>query len=294
MFKLSTNNGKTETVVRIPIEEISNFPNHPFKVIDDEKMLETVASIKKHGVIFPAIVRKKENGGYEMVSGHRRKRACEIAEITEMPCIVRELTDEEAIILMVDSNVQREEILPSEKAFAFKMKLDAIKSQGKRVDLTSTPVGQKLSIDIIAEEFGIGREQVRRFVRLTELKKELLKMVDEKKIALRPAVEISYLKESEQTLLLEVIQLNEATPSESQAKEMRELSQKGELTADKIEEILEMEKPNQKEQIKFKVESVQSYFPKGYSVQQMQDVIQRLLKSYQLKWQRELDNRNSR
>ena len=294
MFKFSTNNGKTETVVMIPIKEISNFPNHPFKVREDEKMLETVASIKKHGVVFPAIVRKKENGGYEMISGHRRKKACQIAEITEMPCIVRELTDEEATILMVDTNVQREEILPSEKAFAFKMKLEAIKKQGKRIDLTSTPVEKKLSIDIIAEEFGIGREQVRRFIRLTELKKELLQMVDEKKIALRPAVEISYLKEEEQCLLLDSIQLNECTPSESQSKYMRELSQKGKLTADKIEEILGMEKPNQKEQIKFKVESVKSYFPKGYSVQQMQDVIQRLLKNYQLQWQRKINDRSSK
>ena len=162
----------------IPIKDISNFPNHPFQVRDDDKMIETVASIKKYGVLYPAIVRQKEDGSYEMVAGHRRKRACQIAELTEMPCIVRELTDDEATILMVDTNVQREEILPSERAFAFKMKLEAIKRQGKRIDLTSTPTVEKLSVDIIAEEFGMSREQVRRFVRLTELNKGLLKMVD--------------------------------------------------------------------------------------------------------------------
>ena len=221
----------------IPIDEISNFPNHPFKVLDDEKMIETVASVKKHGVIFPAIVRKKEDGSYEMVAGHRRKRACQIAEITEMPCLVRELTDEEATILMVDTNVQREKILPSERAFAFKMKLDAIKRQGKRVDLTSTPVEEKLSVDIIAEEFGISREQVRRYIRLTELIPELLEMVDKEKdgIALRPAVEISYMSKQDQKELLDAILLNEATPSEKQAKELRVLSEKGILDRDKIE-----------------------------------------------------------
>ncbi len=278
----------------IPINEISNFPNHPFKIKDDEKMIETVASVKKHGVIFPAIVREKDGGGYEMISGHRRKRACQLADIKEMPCIVRKLTDEEATILMVDTNVQREEILPSERAFAFKMKLDAIKKQGKRVDLTSTPVGEKLSVDIIAEEFGMGREQVRRFIRLTELNKGLLKLVDDKKIALRPAVEISYMSKFDQEELLDAIQLNEATPSEKQAKEMRQLSEKGILERDKIEEILNEEKPNQKEQIKFKVESVKEYFPKGYGTKQMEEIIKKLLKNYQMQWQRKLNDREIR
>lgn len=293
LFKFSTNKGKAETVVMIPIEEISDFPNHPFKVRDDEKMIETVASIKKHGVIFPAIVRKKADGSYEMIAGHRRKRACQIAEIDEMPCLVRELTDEEATILMVDTNVQREEILPSERAFAFKMKLDAIKKQGKRVDLTSTPVGEKLSVDIIAEEFGISREQVRRYIRLTELIPELLEMVDKEKdgIALRPAVEISYMTKKDQKELLDVILLNEATPSEQQAKELRKLSEKGLLERDKIEEILSEEKPNQKEQIKFKVENVKNYFPKGYSVEQMQKVMQKLLEEYQIKWKRRMQEK---
>lgn len=293
LFKFSTNKGKAETVVMIPIEEITDFPNHPFKVRDDEKMIETVASIKKHGVIFPAIVRKKADGGYEMIAGHRRKRACQIAEINEMPCLVRELSDEEATILMVDTNVQREEILPSERAFAFKMKLDAIKKQGKRVDLTSTPVEEKLSVDIIAEEFGISREQVRRYVRLTELIPELLEMVDKEKggMSLRPAVEISYMTKQDQKELLDVILLNEATPSEQQAKELRRLSEKGLLERDKIEEILSEEKPNQKEQIKFKVESVRNYFPKGYSVEQMQKVMQKLLEEYQIKWKRRMQEK---
>ena len=270
----------------IPIKDISNFPNHPFQVRDDDKMIETVASIKKYGVLYPAIVRQKEDGSYEMVAGHRRKRACQIAELTEMPCIVRELTDDEATILMVDTNVQREEILPSERAFAFKMKLEAIKRQGKRIDLTSTPTVEKLSVDIIAEEFGMSREQVRRFVRLTELNKGLLKMVDEKKIALRPAVEISYMSKHDQEELLDVILLNEATPSEKQAKDMRELSEKGILERNKIEEILSEEKPNQKEQIKFTVDKVRNYFPKGYSVEKMQQIMQKLLEEYHIRWQR--------
>lgn len=278
----------------IPIDEISNFPNHPFKVLDDEKMIETVASIKKHGVIFPAIVRKKEDGSYEMVAGHRRKRACQIAEITEMPCLVRELTDEEATILMVDTNVQREKILPSERAFAFKMKLEAIKKQGKRVDLTSTPSGEKLSVDIIAEEFGISREQVRRYIRLTELIPELLEMVDKEQIALRPAVEISYISKQDQKELLDAILLNEATPSEKQAKDLRELSQKGMLDRDKIEEILSQEKPNQKEQVKFTVDKIRSYFPKGYTIDQMQKIMQKLLEEYHARWQRKMQVRESR
>lgn len=278
----------------IPIDEISNFPNHPFKVLDDDKMIETVASVKKHGVIFPAIVRKKEDGSYEMVAGHRRKRACQIAEINEMPCLVRELTDEEATILMVDTNVQREKILPSERAFAFKMKLEAIKRQGKRVDLTSTPSGEKLSVDIIAEEFGISREQVRRYIRLTELIPELLEMVDKEQIALRPAVEISYISKEDQKELLDAILLNEATPSEKQAKDLRELSQKGMLDRDKIEEILSQEKPNQKEQVKFTVDKIRNYFPKGYSIEQMQKIMQKLLEEYHARWQRKIQVRESR
>ena len=252
----------------IPINQITSFPNHPFKVRDDEKMMETVESVKKRGIIFPAIVRKKKDGTYEMVAGHRRRRACQLAQLSEMPCIVRELTDDEATILMVDSNVQREEILPSERAWAFKMKLEALNRQGKRVDLTSTPSVQKLSVEIVAEEFGISREQVRRYVALTNLDSALLKMVDENKIALRPAVQISYMKKQDQKELLDVIESFDATPSEKQAKLLRDLSEKGILDRDKIDEIMAEEKPNQVIQYKIKYERFRKYLPKNVETEQ--------------------------
>lgn len=252
----------------IPINQITSFSNHPFKVRDDEKMMETVESVKKRGVIFPAIVRKKKDGTYEMVAGHRRRRACQLAQLSEMPCIVRELTDDEATILMVDSNVQREEILPSERAWAFKMKLEALNRQGKRVDLTSTPSVQKLSVEIVAEEFGISREQVRRYVALTNLDSALLKMVDENKIALRPAVQISYMKKQDQKELLDAIESFDATPSEKQAKLLRDLSEKGILDRDKIDEIMAEEKPNQVIQYKIKYERFRKYLPKNVETEQ--------------------------
>lgn len=252
----------------IPINQITSFPNHPFKVRDDEKMMETVESVKKRGIIFPAIVRKKKDGTYEMVAGHRRRRACQLAQLSEMPCIVRELTDDEATILMVDSNVQREEILPSERAWAFKMKLEALNRQGKRVDLTSTPSVQKLSVEIVAEEFGISREQVRRYVALTNLDSALLKMVDENKIALRPAVQISYMKKQDQKELLDAIESFYATPSEKQAKLLRDLSEKGILDRDKIDEIMAEEKPNQVVQYKIKYERFRKYLPKNVETEQ--------------------------
>lgn len=252
----------------IPINQITSFPNHPFKVRDDEKMMETVESVKKRGIIFPAIVRKKKDGTYEMVAGHRRRRACQLAQLSEMPCIVRELTDDEATILMVDSNVQREEILPSERAWAFKMKLEALNRQGKRVDLTSTPSVQKLSVEIVAEEFGISREQVRRYVALTNLDSALLKMVDENKIALRPAVQISYMKKQDQKELLDAIESFDATPLEKQAKLLRDLSEKGILDRDKIDEIMAEEKPNQVVQYKIKYERFRKYLPKNVETEQ--------------------------
>lgn len=252
----------------IPINQITSFPNHPFKVRDDEKMMETVESVKKRGIIFPAIVRKKKDGTYEMVAGHRRRRACQLAQLPEMPCIVRELTDDEATILMVDSNVQREEILPSERAWAFKMKLEALNRQGKRVDLTSTPSVQKLSVEIVAEEFGISREQVRRYVALTNLDSALLKMVDENKIALRPAVQISYMKKQDQKELLDAIESFDATPSEKQAKLLRDLSENGILDRDKIDEIMAEEKPNQVVQYKIKYERFRKYLPKNVETEQ--------------------------
>lgn len=284
---------KLEKIQKISIKDIVSFPNHPFKVKDDEKMFETVESIKEHGVLVPAIVRPKADGTYEMVSGHRRKRACELAQIEEMPCIVRNLTDDEATIIMVDSNLQREEILPSERAFAYKMKLEAIKRQGKRNDLTSTQVVQKLSVEVIADETGESREKIRRYIRLTYLNPELLQFVDnhylkdKEKItmALAPAVEISYLKDNEQEILLEAIETSLATPSTPQAKRLREESEKGTLTEEKIYEILDEEKPNQKEQVKFSYDKVKDYFPKGYTIQQMQNVIEKLLQKYQIQWQ---------
>lgn len=284
---------KLERIQKISITEISSFPNHPFKVRDDEKMFETVESIKEHGVLVPAIVRPKEDGTYEMVSGHRRKRACELAQIEELPCIVRNLTDDEATIIMVDSNLQREQILPSERAFAYKMKLEAIKSQGKRNDLTSTQPVQKLSVEVIADEMGESRESVRRYIRLTELIPELLQFVDNHYLrdkenmtmALAPAIEISYLSKNEQDMLLEAMETSLATPSTPQAKRLREESEKGTLTEEKIQDILDEEKPNQKEQVKFTYDKVKDYFPKGYTVQQMQNVIEKLLQKYQLQWQ---------
>lgn len=288
---------KLEKIQKISITQISSFPNHPFKVKDDEKMFETVESIKEHGVLVPAIVRPKEDGTYEMVSGHRRKRACELAQIEELPCIVRNLTDDEATIIMVDSNLQREQILPSERAFAYKMKLEAMKRQGQRNDLTCDQVGYKLdgkkSVEILAEEIGESKSQIQRYIRLTELIPELLQFVDNQYLrdkdnmtmALAPAVEISYLTKNEQDMLLEAMETSLATPSTPQAKILREESEKGTLTEEKIQDILDEEKPNQKEQVKFTYDKVKDYFPKGYTVQQMQNVIEKLLQKYQLQWQ---------
>ena len=284
-------NAKLEKVQMIPVDKITDFPNHPYRVIEDDEMFNMAESIKKWGVIHPVIVRPKKDGTYEMISGHRRKRASEIAGRNEIKAIVREMTDEEAIITMVDSNKQREKVLPSEKAFAYKMKLEAMKRQGQRNDLTSVPTAQKYAgktpREIIAEEAGESQDQVRRYVRLTELIPELLNLVDEEKIKLRPAVEISYLTKDQQVDLLDAIECLQATPSHAQAIRMKELSQKGELTTDEINNILEEEKPNQKEQIKFKYDKVKSYFPKGYSIEQMQNVIEKLLENYQKQWTKE-------
>ena len=280
-----------EKIEYIDIKSIKDFPNHPFKVVDDEKMEDLVSSIEKYGVILPVIVRPKSNGTYEIISGHRRKRACEIAGIKELKCLVKDLTDDEAIILMVDSNIQREEILPSEKAFAYKMKLEALKHQGKRTDLTSTPLVEKLenetSIGKLGREVNESTEQIRRYIRLTELIPEILKMVDEKRISFRPAVELSYLSEENQYVLLDIMQFNECTPSLAQAIRLKKLEQEGNLLEEKIEKIMEQEKPNQKEQIKLKYDNLKDYFPKGYNLEQMKNVIEKLLKNYQLKWQKD-------
>ena len=270
-----------ETVIDIPLSEISDFPNHPFKVTVDEKMLEMADSIKRYGVLVPAIVRPKQGGGYEMIAGHRRKAASEIAEKPTLNCIVRNLTDDEAIIIMVDSNLQREVILPSEKAFAYKMKMDAMKRQGHRTDLTLSPVGTKLRADEqIALESGDSRNQVHRFIRLTHLIPELLDMVDENKIALRPAVELSYLAEKEQRLLYEEIGYSDCTPSHAQAIKMRKFAEQGQLNAEVISSIMQEEKPNQKEQFRMPREKISKYFPAGTPAEKIEDTIIKALELY--------------
>ncbi len=260
---------KAEKVEEIDISKISDFPNHPFKVNDDDKMEEMVKSIKQYGVILPVIVRPKENGTYEMISGHRRKRACELAGVKQIRSIVKDLSDDEATILMVDSNIQREEILPSEKAFAYKMKLEAMRHQGKRVDLledeTSTPMVEKLkgktSVRLLGEQNNESAEQIRRYIRLTNLIPELLEQVDLKRIAFRPAVELSYLSEDNQYVVQNIFEFDEVTPSLSQAIRLKKLEQEGKLTEEKIEEILGQEKPNQKEFIKIHNERIDKYIP---------------------------------
>lgn len=272
----------------VNINELHEFKDNPYQVKDNEDMEDLIESIKEYGVIEPLIVRNREKGGYEIVSGHRRKYACEKAGKTEVPVLVRDMDKNMAIITLVDSNLQRSDILPNEKAFAYKMKLGAIKHQGKRNDLTSFQVGNKLSgktsAEIIADETGNSKTNIYRYIRLTELIKPLLQLVDDNKMALSPAVEISYLKEQEQKDLLETIESEDCTPSYSQAIRMKELSRQNKLDMDTIFNIMTEQKPNQKEQIKFKVENLKGYFPKGYSTKQMEDVIENLLKQYKQRW----------
>lgn len=282
---------KREKVMEIAIEEISDFPDHPFKVRMDEEMQNLVESIRQYGVLSPALVRTKSEGGYEMVAGHRRKYASEMAEKRDIPCIVRELSDEEATILMVDSNLQRETILPSEKAFAYKMKLDAMKKQGQRTDLTSTPVGQKLgkySVEVLGEQVRESKSQVQRYIRLTNLIPELLELVDNSvlkekgmlQIAMRPAVELSYLPKEEQTALYEITESEDCTPSHAQAIKMRQFSEQGKLNEDVIFSILSEEKGNQKEQFRMPKERISKFFPPGTSVKQVEDTIVKALEMY--------------
>ena len=257
---------RAEKVEEIDISKISDFPNHPFKVKDDDKMEEMVKSIKQYGVILPVIVRPKDDGTYEMISGHRRKRACELAGVKQIRTIVKDLSDDEATILMVDSNIQREEILPSEKAFAYKMKLEALNHQGKKIELeedsTSTPMVSKLRTnEILGNEVGESRENIRRYIRLTHLIPELLEQVDLKRIAFRPAVELSYLSEDNQYVVQNIFEFDEVTPSLSQAIRLKKLEQEGKLTEEKIEGILGQEKPNQKEFIKIHNERIDKYIP---------------------------------
>ena len=279
---------RLEKVVNLSPSEISDFPNHPFKVRMDAAMQEMTESVKQYGVLVPALVRPKPEGGYEMVAGHRRKKAAELANLTEIPCIVRQLTDDEATIIMVDSNLQREQILPSEKAFAYKMKLDAIKHQG----IASAQVGQKLlSVEKVAEDAGESRNQVKRYIRLTYLIPELLSMVDENKIAFNPAVEISHLEQSEQRVLLNAMELNDCTPSHAQAIRLKKLSQEGVLQDQTIYDILAEQKPNQQEQYKFKREDIRKYFPKNYTDKQVCDTVIKLLEQWQRRRERERDSR---
>ena len=275
---------KRETLVEIPIQEISDFPNHPFKVKMDDSMVALVESVKEYGVLNPALVRPKPEGGYEMVAGHRRKFASELAEKTEIPCIVRDLSDDEATIVMVDSNLQREKVLPAEKAFAYKMKLDAMKRKGQRTDLTCEPVAHKLkgikSRDMLAEQVGESKDTIRRYIRLTELIPPILDMVDEGKIAMRPAVELSYLPKEQQQALFDTMELEDCTPSHAQAIKMRKFAEDGKLNEDVILSIMIEEKPNQVEQFKIPKKRLDKYFSPGTSVKQMEDTILKALEMY--------------
>ena len=277
-------NESRESVREIPLEEISDFPNHPFKVKMDESMADMAESVKQYGVLVPALVREKPEGGYEMIAGHRRKMASELAGKKEIPCIVRDLTDDEAVLIMVDSNLQREQILPSEKAFAYKMKLDAMKRQGKRTDLTSEPVAWKLkgkeSAEILGQQVGESKDTVRRYIRLTELITPILDMGDSGKIAIRPAVELSYLPKEQQTILLDTMQLEGCTPSHAQAIKMRKFADEGRLNEDVILSILSEEKGNQKEQFRMPKQRISKYFSPGTPAKQMEDTIVKALEMY--------------
>lgn len=278
---------KLEKVQNIPLSELYPFPDHPFSVRDDDSMKETVESVKEYGVLMPAIARPREGGGYELVAGHRRKHACELAGLDTMPVIVRDLDRDTAIIFMVDSNIQRENILPSEKAKAYKMKLDAIKRQGARRDLTCTQVGYKSdgkkSVQVVAEEAGESRSQIQRYVRLNDLSPQLQQMVDDKKIAMTPAVEISYLKPEEQELLVETIESEQATPSLSQAQRMKKLSQSGKLDEDTMLGIMLEEKKPEVDKIVLTSDTLHKYFPRSYTPKQMQDTIIKLLEQWMKK-----------
>ena len=278
-----------EKVMDIPLSEISDFPNHPFKVKADEAMLEMADSVKQYGVLVPGLVRPKADGGYEMIAGHRRKKASELAGKETMPCIVREMDNDAAIIIMVDSNLQRESILPSEKAFAYKMKLEAMKRQAGRPSKENvSQVGtQKRSDQILAEQSGESRNQIQRYIRLTELSPSILEMVDEKQIAFNPAVEISYLAENEQQDLYSTMQSEDCTPSLAQAQRMKKLSQDGRLNADVIFSILTEEKPNQKEKFHIQRERIDRFFPSNFTEKQKEDLIVQLLESWYKKRQRE-------
>ncbi len=282
---------KLEKIQEIPLSELHPFKNHPFKVKDDEAMMETADSIKQYGVLVPAIARPDPEGGYELVAGHRRHRASELAEKETMPVIVRDLDDDAATIIMVDSNLQRESLLPSERAFAYKMKLNAMKHQGERVDLTCSQVGNKLegkkSSEVLAEQVGQSKNQIFRYIRLTELIPELMDMVDVKKIALNPAYELSFLKKEEQTDLLDAMDSEQATPSLSQAQRLKKYGQEGHLTLDMMRVIMGEEKKSDLDRVTFTSDTLRKYFPKSYTPQRMQETIIKLLEAWQKKRQRD-------
>ena len=275
-----------EKVQNIPLRELHPFRNHPFKVKDDAAMQDTVDSVREHGVLVPAIARPDPDGGYELIAGHRRHHASELAGKETMPVIIRDLDDDTATIIMVDSNLQREELLPSERAFAYKMKLEAIRHQGKRQELTSSQVGMKLqALDIVGQQAGDSRNQVHHFIRLTELIPELLDMVDERKIAFNPAVELSYLKKEEQTLLLEAMDSEQATPSLSQAQRLKKFSQQKMLSLDVMRAVMSEEKKTDLDRVTLKNETLRRYFPKSYTPKQMEDTIIKLLEGWYKKRQ---------
>lgn len=276
-----------ETIKDIPLKKLNPFPDHPFGVRDDEAMQQTVESVREHGVLVPAIARPLEDGSYELISGHRRKRACELAGLSTMPVIVRDIDTDAATVIMVDSNIQRENILPSEKAKAYKMKLEAIKRQGARHDLTSSQVETKLRADEkVAQESGESRAQVQRYIRLTELQPELQQMVDEGKIGMTPAVELSYLKPTEQKLLIDTIDSEQATPSLSQAQRMKRLSQEGKLNDDSMLGIMMEQKKPENWNLTLPMDKIRKYFPRSYTPQRMEETIIKLLDSWMKKRQR--------
>ncbi len=277
----------TETIKEIPLGELHPFPDHPFGVRDDDGMQETVESIREYGVLVPAIARPREDGGFEIIAGHRRHHACELAGLSTMPVIVRDIDRNAATIIMVDSNLQRESILPSERAKAYKMKLEAIKRQGARHDLTSTQVAQKLSVEKVAEEAGTSKDQVRRYIRLNELQPELQQMVDEGKIGMTPAVEISYLKPDEQKMLIETIDSEQATPSLSQAQRMKRLSQEGKLSDDAMLDIMMEQKKPENWDLKLPMDKIRKFFPRSYTPQRMEETIMKLLEMWMKKRQRD-------
>ena len=276
-----------EQVQQIPIDALHPFTNHPFKVLDDEAMTRTVESIAQYGVLAPLIARPRPDGdGYEIISGHRRQYAAKLAGLETLPVIVRQMSDDAAVILMVDSNLQREHILPSERAFAYKMKLDAIKNQGARSDLTSTQVAQKLSVEKVGDDAGVSKDTIRRFIRLTNLIPELLDMVDEKKISFNPAVELSYLDESQQRDFLEAMDGTQNAPSVSQAQQLKKMAQCGEFTYEKAFDILGQEKKREQDTVTIKNETLRKYFPRSYTPKQMEEKIIQLLDAWQKKQQR--------